>query len=165
MAARPRTVMQVAAMLAAVAGMGACASGASQAQPTQPEQGGGGLFGIFGGGERPEARAEIGVNSFLWRASLDTLSFMPIERADSNGGLIVTEWWTDPSAPAEWLKVQVYILDTRLRADALSVRVLRRVGQSLETAVNQESDAATNRQLENAILTRARLLRLQTVGG
>jgi hypothetical protein len=158
--------MQVAAMLAAVAGMGACASGASQAQPAaQPQNSGGGLFGLFGSGERAEARAEIGVNSFLWRATLDTLSFMPIERADSNGGLIVTEWWTAPSAPGEWLKVQVYILDTRLRADALSVSVLRRVGQTLETAVNQEADNATNRQLENAILTRARLLRLQTVGG
>ena len=163
MATRSRTVMQVAAMLAAVAGMGACASG-SQAQQA-PQQSGGGLFGIFGGGERAEPKAEIGVNSFLWRATLDTLSFLPIERADSNGGLLVTEWWTDPQAPGEWLKVQVYILDTRLRADALSVRVLRRVGQTLETAVNQAADEATNRQLENAILTRARLLRLQTVGG
>jgi hypothetical protein len=166
MALRARTVFQ-ASLLAAAATLSACASSQSVAQTAPPpppaQKSEGGLFGLFGGGERKPETAQIGVNSFLWAASLDTLSFMPLESADPIGGLIVTEWWSDPSLPNEWLKVQVYILDTRLRADALSVQVFRRVGPAANQAQTAPVDPDTSAQIENAILTRARLLRLQSV--
>lgn len=162
-----RSVLQ-ASLLAAVATLGACASTSSEAQTAPPatqQSSGGGLFGIFGGGDSKPQTAEIGVNSFLWRASLDTLQFMPLESADPIGGLIVTEWWSDPSLPNEWLKVQVYVLDTRLRADALKVQVYRRTGANAAQGQSAPVDVDTSTQIENAILTRARILRLQTVGG
>lgn len=162
MVPRGRTMFQ-ATLLAAAATLGACATSPSQAQTAPAQSGGGGIFGLFGS-EKPKPVAQIGVNGLLWRASLDTLSFLPLESADPLGGLIVSEWWSDPSLPNEWLKVQVYILDSRLRADGLKIQVYRRTGATADTAQAAAVDPDTALQLENAILTRARLLRLQSIG-
>jgi|SRR5215217_2291795 len=100
----------------------------------------------------------IGVNAYLWQASLDTLSFAPLAQADSNGGVIVTDWYSNPTSPNERVKVTVTILDAELRADALRVAASRQTlqgGQWLEAPVT----AATVQRLEEIILTRARDLR------
>ena len=105
---------------------------------------------------------QIGVNSYLWRASLDTLSFMPLVQTDSNGGVIVTDWYANPQTPNERMKVTVTILDQDLRADAVKVAALRQVnqnGQWLDAPVQ----AATVQKLENIILTRARDLRRNSI--
>src|SRR5438128_12450274 len=87
------------------------------------------------GGDRPNADlaaskvTTIGVNSYLWRATLDTLSFMPLLQTDSNGGVVVTDWYISPSTPTERMKVTVSILDQDLRADAVRVAALRQVNQ------------------------------------
>jgi len=107
-------------------------------------------------------QAAIGVNSFLWRATLDTLNFMPLASADPFGGVIITDWHSNAAAPTERLKATVYILDTRLRADALNVSIFRQAqvnGQWVDAAVDPE----TAIQIENAILRRARELRLSTL--
>src|ERR1700753_2898821 len=70
-------------------------------------------------------RLTLGVNSYLWHASLDTLSFMPLQSADPFGGVIISDWYVAPAAPDERLKVTVYIMDRTLRADALKVVVFR----------------------------------------
>ena len=121
---------------------------------------------IFGGGASGGGGSEagIGVNSYLWRASLDTLNFMPLASADPFGGVIITDWYTDAAAPNERFKATVYILDTRLRADALNVSIFRQTntgGQWADAAVDPDTEI----QIENAILTRARQLRLSSVGG
>ena len=106
----------------------------------------------------------IGVNSYLWRASLDTLSFMPMAQTDSNGGVIVTDWYVNPALPTERTKVTVTILDQDLRADALRVAQIRQVnqgGQWVEAPVS----AATVQKLEDIILTRARDLRRGAITG
>jgi hypothetical protein len=100
----------------------------------------------------------IGVNSYLWRASLDTLSFMPLVQTDSNGGVIVTDWYANPSSPTERMKVTVTILDQDLRADAVRVAALRQVNQGGQW-VDAPVQAATVQKLEDIILTRARDLR------
>lgn len=154
-----------ASLVAALSALGACASTPAAQTASPAPQRDGGILGIFGGPAPAQAASEIGVNSYLWRASLDTLSFMPIENADQIGGVITTDWWADPSLPTEWMKVQVFILDTRLRGDGLRVQVFRRTGPNAAQAQAAPVDADTSVQLENAILTRARILRLQTVGG
>ena len=121
---------------------------------------------IFGGGGGGSSGSEagIGVNSYLWRASLDTLNFMPLASADPFGGVIITDWYSDAAAPNERFKATVYILDTRLRADALNVSIFRQTnnnGQWADAAVDPDTEV----QIENAILTRARQLRLSSVGG
>ncbi|MGI4731924.1 MAG: DUF3576 domain-containing protein [Janthinobacterium lividum] len=106
----------------------------------------------------------IGVNAYLWRASLDTLSFMPLVQTDSNGGVIVTDWYINPQAPTERLKVTVTILDQDLRADALRVAALRQVQQGGQW-VAAPVQAATVQKLEDIILTRARDLRRAAIAG
>jgi hypothetical protein len=124
--------------------------------------GGEGGIDLLGGRRRDDSQpgSGIGVNSFLWRASLDTLAFMPIASADPFGGVILTDWYSPANTPAERFKVNLYILDRQLRADAVKVSVFRQqrdgAGGWRDNAVG--SDTAT--QLEDAILTRARQLRV-----
>ena len=109
-------------------------------------------------------RLTLGVNSFLWHASLDTLSFMPLVSADPFGGVIISEWYVTPSSPTERLKVTIYIMDRTLRADALKVVVFRQVRNGATWAEAQPSPD-TARKLEDSILTRARELRLASING
>lgn len=104
----------------------------------------------------------IGVNSFLWRASLETLDFMPIASVDPFGGVILTDWYASPEAPDERFKANVYILDTNLRADALKTSIFKQV-RAGEGWSDASVDADTARQIENSILTRARQLYIATV--
>jgi len=106
----------------------------------------------------------IGVNAYLWRAALDTLSFAPMAQVDSNGGVIVTDWYTDPNAPNERVKVTATILDADLRADALRVAASREVNQNGQW-VTAPVAAATVQKLEEIILTKARDLRRSAVAG
>ncbi|MEO5938658.1 MAG: DUF3576 domain-containing protein [Sphingomonas sp.] len=123
-----------------------------------------------GGGNKGRMQADIaaskvttiGVNAYLWRATLDTLSFMPLLQTDSNGGVIVTDWYVNPSAPTERMKVTVTILDQDLRADAVRVAALRQVNQGGQW-VAAPVQAATVQKLEDIILTRARDLRRAAV--
>jgi hypothetical protein len=109
------------------------------------------------------SRVTLGVNSYLWHASLDTLSFLPLTSADPFGGVIISEWYVAPSSPNERLKVTVYIMDRSLRADGLKVVVFR---QTRSTAGWQEATPSpdTAHKLEDSILTRARELRLASLG-
>ena len=116
-----------------------------------------------GGSAAAETEVGIGVNSFLWRATLDTLSFMPLSEVDPFGGVIITDWYANPEQPDEQFKATVYILDSRLRADALSVQLFKQVRQG-DRWIDASVDPATRIQIENAILTRARQLRIATIG-
>ena len=129
------------------------------------------LVGCGGGGNRKAKLAlaassvsTIGVNSYLWRASLDALSFMPMLQTDSAGGVIVTDWYANPQNPGERVKVSVTILDRDLRADALRVSASRQIAQS-GNWVDAPVQAATVQRLEDIILTKARDLRRSAVGG
>lgn len=126
--------------------------------------------GTFGGNKKAQqqaARAQapnMGVNSFLWRASLETMEFMPIQSADPFGGVITTDWYASPEAPEERFKANIYILDANLRADALKASIFKQVNSS-GSWTDAAVDADTGRQIENAILTRARELYIATVDG
>ena len=106
---------------------------------------------------------EGGVNPYLWRASLDTLSFLPIATADSIGGLINYDWQAFKEAPDERVKATVFILDTRLRADGVKVSVFRQVRDASGGWVDANVDQDTQIQLENKILERARALKASEV--
>jgi hypothetical protein len=107
----------------------------------------------------------IGVNSYLWRASLDTLAFMPLSSADPYGGIIITDWYSAPEKPDERFKCTVYILDTRLRGDGLKVTVFKEVSNGQGGWVASQVADQTSIDIENAILTRARQLRLSNLKG
>jgi hypothetical protein len=118
----------------------------------QPTQGGG--DGSGGGA------IGVSVNSFLWRASLDTVSFMPLASADPFGGVIITDWYSPPETPSERFKVNVFILNRELRADGVRASVFHQRRDPAGNWVEAAVDANTGTDLENAILTRARQLRL-----
>jgi len=107
---------------------------------------------------------QIGVNAYLWRASLDTVSFMPLIQADSNGGVIVTDWYANPTTPGERMKLTITILDQDLRADAIRVAASREVNQNGQW-IEQPVAAQTVQKLEGIILERARDLRRGAVSG
>ncbi len=113
-----------------------------------------GTTAIAGGTSRT-----VGVNSYLWHATLDTLSFMPLASADPFGGVIITDWYSAPSNLNERVKVTIYILDRRLRADGIKIAVFRQT-RSNEGWVDANVSSDTATKLEDAILTRARELRL-----
>jgi len=119
---------------------------------------GDGGVSFFGEDKQPEGGA-LGVNSYLWRASLDTISFMPVNSADPFGGVIITDWHTPADSPRERFKLNIYILGRTLRADGIRVAVFRQVlGQNsawADAAVPEE----TKTKIEDAILTRARQIR------
>jgi Domain of unknown function (DUF3576) len=105
----------------------------------------------------------IGVNSFLWHASLDTVSFMPLASADPFGGTIITDWYSPPDSPNERFKMNIFILGRDLRADGVRARVFRQNKDPSGNWVDAPVDQATGTDIENAILTRARQIRMSTV--
>ena len=124
----------------------------------------GGLV-LWGGGRSSKAPGAgagsgIGVNSFLWRASLDTISFMPLISADPFGGVIITDWYAPPEAQDERFKVTVYILGRDLRADGVRAAVFRQRQDGNGGWIDARVEPRTAVDLENAILTRARELRI-----
>ncbi|XBQ17213.1 MAG: DUF3576 domain-containing protein [Oceanicaulis sp.] len=155
---RPSRLVLLAAAAAMLAGCASRDSGESD---------GGLLSGLLNRGgsnqvsDQPEAG--IGVNSYLWRASLDVLSFMPLDEVDPFGGVIITDWYANPELPSERFKATVYILDTRLRADALSVQLFKQQRGEDGGWVDASVDPATRIQVENAILTRARQIRISQI--
>lgn len=122
---------------------------------------------ILAGGSKKEDAGNnpLGVNSFLWRATLDTLAFMPLSSADPFGGVVLTDWYEDPNARGERFKVNALILDRQLRADSVKVKLFKqKQDEKTKQWVDQSMDDATNRKLEDSILTRARQLRVAQLG-
>jgi len=116
---------------------------------------------IFGNKKKgnDDGTTGIGVNSFLWRASLDTVSFMPLASADPFGGVIITDWYSSEEKPNERFKLNVFILDKQLVSNGVSVKAFRQIKSGSSWKDSSVTDG-TARQLEDAILTRARQLRV-----
>lgn len=121
------------------------------------------LFSTSRRRQEPADGSGIGVNAYLWRATLETLDFVPLASADPFGGLIITEWYQPQDTPDERFKLNVLIRDAVLRADAIKVAVFRQVrspdGEWLDAPVSP----GTARTIEDKILTKARELRVATL--
>ena len=116
----------------------------------------------FGKGDSEGTDGAVAVNAFLWRAALDTISFMPLASADPYGGIIISDWHALPESPDERFKVNIYILGRLLRADGIKASVFRQIREGdiwRDSIVGQE----VSTEFEDAILTRARKLRMQAV--
>ncbi len=162
-------LFKVAIMLISVAGLAACGSwGGEEKYPTGAERSttGGDIYAkpesIFGedglsilGGKDKGNADVITVNSYLWRASLDTVNFMPLATVDPFGGVILTDWYTDPATPNERYKLNIFVMGGQLRSDGVKVSMFKQRGGK-----NVSVDDKTNRDIEDAILTRARELRV-----
>ena len=171
---RPNLSIAAAALLAV--GLAACESGDVVGDyPERREEGHygygkeapsifgeGGLTNLFSDDKKPQGEqggGGIGVNAFLWRASLDTISFMPVNSADPFGGVIITDWHANAEAPSERFKLNVYILGRTLRADGVRVSIFRQVLNRAGQWQDSNVPDGTKVKIEDAILTRARQLR------
>jgi hypothetical protein len=112
----------------------------------------------------PSQMTTLAINSYLWRAAVDTVSFAPLIQANAQSGVIITDWYANPKTPGERVKLTVAILDPDLRADALRVSAAKQVYQN-GAWVDAPVSAATVQKLEDIILTRARDLRRVAVRG
>jgi len=112
----------------------------------------------------PSQVTTLAINSYLWRAAVDTVSFAPLLQANAQSGVIITDWYANPKAPGERVKLTVAILDPDLRADALRVSAAKQVNQN-GAWIDAPVSAATVQKLEDIILTRARDLRRSAVPG
>ncbi|MEQ8440786.1 MAG: DUF3576 domain-containing protein [Alphaproteobacteria bacterium] len=141
-------------------------SGAESDRTIQGIRDHGSIFGdtvVLGGDEVPGGGVGgIAVNGYLWRASLDTVAFFPMSQVDAYGGVIITEWYSLPEAPSERYKMTVYILNRDLRADGVRVSLFKQArasdGSWVDVAISEGAEA----RIENAILTRARQLRINS---
>lgn len=144
-------------MAAGALALSACSSGSRSDE---------GRLRLLGGGRASaEAAPAVGVNGYLWRATLDTLSFMPLASADPYGGVVITDWYANPEKPDERFKATVYILDARLRADGLNVAIFKQTRDAAGNWTDAPAASQTETDIENAILTRARQLRLSNLRG
>jgi hypothetical protein len=112
----------------------------------------------------PSQMTTLAINSYLWRAAIDTVSFAPLLQANAQSGVIITDWYANPKTPGERVKLTVSVLDPDLRADALRVSASKQVYQN-GAWVDSPVTAATVQKLEDIILTRARDLRRAAVRG
>src|ERR1700744_3538160 len=142
-----------------VAALALALAGCRTTDNSMPDTGSGASAITSGTGART-----LGVNSYLWHATLDTLSFVPLASADPFGGVVITEWYAPPQAPGERMKVTVYILDRNLRADGLKVAVFRQTRDASGVWADAPVASDTSLKLEDAILPRARELRLASGG-
>ena len=152
----------VAVVLSSCAGMSLPVADPVPEEPKRETIFGEGALDLFGNNPAPRGGApSIGVNVFLWRATLDTLSAWPVSSADPFGGVILTDWYSTPQVPDELFKMNVYILDRALRADGIRVSVFRqsRFNNSWRDLPVQQETAT---KIEDAILTRARQFRGST---
>jgi hypothetical protein len=117
------------------------------------------LFSSGGKSEASSSGSGIGVNAFLWRATLDTISFMPLLSADPFGGVIITDWYAPPESPDERFKMTVYILTRTLRSDGVQVSVFRQGRGDDGLWEDRPTNPDTAVSLEDKILDRAREIR------
>jgi hypothetical protein len=119
----------------------------------------GNLLTLGGGKSAPAGSATgVAVNAYLWRASLDTLSFMPLASADPFAGVIITDWYSPPATPNERFKATAYVLGSMLSANDVKVSIFRQTRQGGDW-VDQPVDPATANGIEDRILARAAQLK------
>ncbi len=167
------TVLVCLTLVALLSGCGIFGSGSKVDQPKNPQLslyesrgsllGGDSDFTVGGSKDKNAGGAGLGVNSFLWRATLDTLGFMPLTSADPFGGVIITDWYEDPKAKGERFKVNALILDKTLRADGVKITVFKQKLDVHNVWRDTEVGSHVARDLEDTILTRAREMRLAQV--
>ncbi len=110
----------------------------------------------------PPQTSAIGVNGYLWQATIDTLHFMPMRSMDAASGVIVSDWFIAPDNTKERVQVTVSFTSESLRSDGVRVHIVRQENMD-GSWVTMPVQARTELEIEEAILTQARQLRVDTL--
>jgi hypothetical protein len=119
------------------------------------------LTGI--GDKKESAGGGVGVNTFLWRATLDTLSFMPLVSADPFGGVIITDWHSTSEFSKEKFKIVAYLIGSELRVDGVKISIFKKIKDTEGNWVDKKSSKILQNKVEDAILTKARKYKIQNI--
>ena len=119
------------------------------------------VLGMGNNKENSQTSISMNVNVFLWRGALETVDFMPLNSADQIGGTIITDWYSTPEKYDERCKLNIFITGKTLKTENLRVASFC---QELKNQIwiNKKIDENNNVKIENAILNKAKKLRLQS---
>ena len=98
----------------------------------------------------------------LWRASLETIDFMPLATVDYSGGIIITDWYTDTSNPKEAIKITLRFLSNEIRSNSIKVIVHNKKCNPAQNCTVSEIDSNIKFELQKSILSKASLLEKQS---
>tara|TARA_Y100000768_G_scaffold365341_1_gene326552 strand:+ start:587 stop:1147 length:561 start_codon:yes stop_codon:yes gene_type:complete len=119
-------------------------------------------FRLMGGNKKNIGDFDFASSNELWRASLDTLDFMPLALANYSGGIVVTDWYSDGNTTNESVKISVRFLSNEIRADALVVKVFYKNCSTEQTCKITDKSGVLSDELTKKILTRAALYEKQS---
>ena len=122
------------------------------------------IDGILGGKKErnfTSSAISMPVNVFLWRGALETVDFMPLASADPVGGTIITDWYSTGENINERCKLNIFINGTTLTTENLRVTSFCQEFKN-QTWINKTINKDNNIKIENAILNKAKKLRLQS---
>ena len=115
---------------------------------------------FFGGGDDYDTTSDLNVNQHLWRASVSTLSKLPLKNVDPYSGIIETEWYTPAGGQNEQVRTSVFILGPQLRTENIRVSVfVRERGEAGGWSI-RPGNPSTATKVENVILRAARRSRV-----
>ena len=98
----------------------------------------------------------------LWRASLDTIDFMPLASANYSGGIIITDWYSSNTNSSEAIKISIRFLTNEIRSDALDIKVFYKKCASNENCKIIEKSENIEKELSKKILTKAAVYEKET---
>tara|TARA_Y100000590_G_C15520574_1_gene939236 strand:- start:139 stop:720 length:582 start_codon:yes stop_codon:yes gene_type:complete len=110
-------------------------------------------FRLMGG--KKGGTFDFASSNYLWRATLDTIDFMPLASANYSGGIVVTDWYSENNNENESIKISIRFLSNEIRSDALDVKVfIKECDKNLNCVVNQNQGKLPN-ELMVSILRKA----------
>jgi hypothetical protein len=121
----------------------------------------GGIFGNIGKGSKDQSSVDFKSSNVLWRATLKSLEFLPLMNADYSGGVIIYDWYSNPSKPSEQIKISVQFLNNELRSDSIKIIAHKKICENINKCSNLEIDQQFASSVKEGIINSARLLKIE----
>ena len=113
------------------------------------------------GGDKKGGTFDFASSNELWRASLDTIDFMPLASANYSGGIIITDWYSDENNPNESVKITIRFLTNEIRSDALDIKIFKKDCDANQNCTMYEEQSDINSEIKKSILKKAALYERQ----
>lgn len=118
-------------------------------------------FKIMDSVQKSSTNYEFATTNELWRASLDSIDFMPLSSVNYSGGIIVTDWYSNNQNNNESVKISIRFLTNEIRSDALNIKLFKKVCNESNNCKVSESSGEVIKELKKKILTRAKIYEAQ----
>ena len=122
---------------------------------------GGGLFGDIGNKKSGSTSVNFSSANVLWKATLQTLDFLPLSNTDYSGGIIIYDWYSQKNNPNEQIKISVRFLNNELRADSIQVITHKKICDNNNKCSNSTIDEKFSQSIKESIIASARSLKIE----